>query len=117
MQRLAIRLLVLSSLCWWGFGLAFSSLWWLTNSHQLAWIAFCYAWEVPVIGWTGAVVLPMLRWRRIGLALAVDSPRAARDLARFPRYVAICAIATSTIGYTAGAAQLMVFAHLPYLEE
>jgi signal transduction histidine kinase/CheY-like chemotaxis protein len=116
-RRLAIRLLVLSSLCWWGFGFAFSSLWWLTNSHQLAWITFCYAWEVPAIGWTGAVVLPMLRWRRIGFALAVDSPRAARDLARFPRYVAICAIATSTIGYTAGAAQLMVFAHLPYLEE
>jgi signal transduction histidine kinase/CheY-like chemotaxis protein len=96
-QKFAVRLFVLSSACWWGAGLAFSNLWWLTNSHQMAWILFCYAWEVPVIGWTGVVVIPLRVSRR-------------------PRFVAMCAIVTSTLGYTVGALQLIVFAHLPYLE-
>jgi signal transduction histidine kinase/CheY-like chemotaxis protein len=107
-RRLALRLLVLSSLCWWGFGVAFSNLWWLTNSHQLAWIVFCYAWEVPIVGWTGVVLIPWLRWRRI------DSVHA---LSLYPRFVAICAIVTSTFGYAVGACQLIAFAHLPYLED
>jgi signal transduction histidine kinase/CheY-like chemotaxis protein len=107
-RRLAVRLFVLSSACWWGAGLAFSNLWWLTNSHQLAWIRFCYAWEVPVVGWTGVVLLPMLRWRAINGSV--------RALSRFPRFVATCAIATSTLGYAIGALQLIAFAHIPYLE-
>ncbi|HTA74394.1 MAG TPA: hybrid sensor histidine kinase/response regulator [Gemmatimonadaceae bacterium] len=108
MQRLAIRLFLLSSACWWGAGLAFSNLWWLTNSHQLAWIMFCYAWEVPVVGWTGVVLLPILHWRAINGSV--------RGLSRFPRFVATCAIATSTLGYAIGALQLIAFAHIPYLE-
>ncbi len=107
-RRLAGRMLVLSSLCWWGFGIALSNLWWLTNRHQLAWIVTCYAWEVPLVGWTGVVLIPWLRWRRI------DS---VRSISLYPRFVAICAIVTSTLGYALGAGQLIAFAHLPYLED
>jgi signal transduction histidine kinase/ActR/RegA family two-component response regulator len=116
-RRLGWRLFLLSSLCWWGCGIAFSGLWWLTNSHQLAWIVFCYAWEVPVVGWTGVVALPLLRWRAIARALVAEDPRSVRALARYPRFVATCAIATSTVGYTIGALQLIAFAHTPYLED
>ena len=115
-RRLAARMFALSIACWWGAGLAFSNLWWLTNSHQLAWIVFCYAWEVPVVGWTGVVVLPLLRWRAVNRALGAEDARSVRALSRYPRFVATCAIATSTFGYTLGALQLIAFAHLPSLE-
>jgi signal transduction histidine kinase/CheY-like chemotaxis protein len=111
-RRLAGRFFVLSSLCWWGFGLAFSNLWWLTNPHQLAWIVFCYLWEVPVVGWTGVVLLPLFRWQQIGRAESLS----VRALSRYPRFVAICALTTSTFGYALGALQLVAFAHLPVLE-
>jgi signal transduction histidine kinase/ActR/RegA family two-component response regulator len=116
-RRLAWRLFALSILCWWGCGIAFSGLWWLTNRHQLAWIVFCYAWEVPVVGWTGVVVLPLLRWRAIGRALAAGEPGSVRALARYPRFVATCAVVTSSFGYAVGALQLIAFAHTPLLED
>jgi signal transduction histidine kinase/CheY-like chemotaxis protein len=97
-------------------GLGFSGLWWLNNPHQLAWIVFCYAWEVPAIGWSGVVLVPWLRWRSIGRLLDVEDDRAVPLLSRYPRFVAICAVATSTIGYVLGAIQLVAFARLPTLE-
>jgi signal transduction histidine kinase/CheY-like chemotaxis protein len=115
-RRLATRLFALSIACWWGAGLAFSNLWWLTNSHQLAWIVFCYAWEVPVIGWTGVVIIPLLRWRAIGRGLVAEDPRSVRPLTCYACFVAVCALTTSTVGYAIGAAQLIALAHLPYLE-
>ena len=77
--RLALQLWLTSMLCWWLVGIHFSRLWWLVNEKQLSWIMFCYAWGVPVVGWTGAVLIPWLRLRRImpGVAAGgVDGPLA-----------------------------------------
>jgi signal transduction histidine kinase/ActR/RegA family two-component response regulator len=115
-RRLAVQLLGLSIVCWWMIGLGFSGLWWLNNSHQLAWILFCYAWEVPAIGWSGAVLVPWLRWRGIGRLLATEDQQSVHHLSQFPRFVALSAFITSTTGYALGAIQLVVFARLPTLE-
>jgi signal transduction histidine kinase/CheY-like chemotaxis protein len=115
-RQLAWRLFGLSIVCWWVLGLAFSGLWWLTNRAQLEWILFCYAWEVPVIGWTGVVLFPWLRWQSVGRLIDEAAPSAVRALVGYPRFVARCAILTSSIGYGLGALQLVVLAHLPALE-
>ena len=39
-----------------------------------------------------------------------------RSLTCYACFVALCALTTSTVGYAIGAAQLIAFAHLPYLE-
>ena len=57
-RLLALQLWLCSVVCWWGLGIPFSRLWWLVNEKQLHWILFCYAWEVPAVGWTGAVIVP-----------------------------------------------------------
>jgi signal transduction histidine kinase/ActR/RegA family two-component response regulator len=115
-RHLAAQLFGLSIVCWWMIGLGFSGLWWLNNAHQLAWILFCYAWEVPAIGWTGVVLVPWLRWRGIGRLLEAEDQRAVHRLSRYPRFVAMSAILTSTVGYVLGAFQLVGFARLPTLE-
>jgi signal transduction histidine kinase len=115
-RALARRLLAQSIVCWWILGISFSGLWWLTNHHQLAWILFCYAWEVPAIGWTGVVLLPWLRWQAIGRSVAADDPYGASRLLRYPQFVALCALLTSSVGYVLGALQLIAFARLPVLE-
>jgi signal transduction histidine kinase/ActR/RegA family two-component response regulator len=115
-RQLAWRLFGLSVVCWWVLGLAFSGLWWLTNHLQLEWILFCYAWEVPVIGWTGAVFFPLLRWRAVGRLIDETAPSAVRALVGYPRFVARCAFLTSSAGYGLGALQLVIMAHLPALE-
>jgi hypothetical protein len=61
--RLAVRLWLASMVCWWILGIQFSRLWWLVNEKQLDWILFCYAWGVPAVGLTGAVLIPWLRLR------------------------------------------------------
>jgi signal transduction histidine kinase len=115
-RRLARRLFAQSIVCWWILGIGFSALWWLTNRHQMAWFLFCYAWEVPAIGWTGVVLLPWLRWTRIAESIEHEETESTAALLRFPQFVAVCALLTSTIGYVIGAVQLIVFAHLPTLE-
>jgi len=115
-RRLAFRLWIASILCWWVIGVQFSELWWLVNAAQLGWIRFCYAWEVPVIGWTGAVALPYLILRRLLRRLAEGDPSAGRDLARFPARVAAIVVATSSLGYLLGALLVGHFAYLPPLE-
>ncbi len=115
-RRLTLRLFGLSIICWWVVGFTFSALWWLTNAYQLAWIIFCYAWEVPLVGWTGVVLIPWLRWRAIGRALSANDPRSVRQLSRYPQFLGTCAIATSSVGYAIGAVQLIVFAHMPWVE-
>jgi signal transduction histidine kinase len=113
---LALQLWLTSVLCWWIVGVTFSNLWWLVNASQLRWITFCYAWEVPAVGWTGAVLLPWLSFRRLGRRLEAGEPAIGRDLARFPLRVALMVIATSSFGYLLGAIQIDHFAHLPTLE-
>ena len=113
---LALQLWLTSMLCWWVIGIAFSRLWWLVNGTQLDWILFCYAWEVPAVGWTGAVVLPYLAFRRLQRRLEAGDPHIAPDLARYPLRVALLVIATSSFGYLLGALQIDHFAYLPTLE-
>jgi signal transduction histidine kinase len=113
---LALQLWLTSMLCWWVIGITFSRLWWLVNATQLNWILFCYAWQVPVIGWTGAVALPYLSFRRLQRRLEAGDPHIAPDLARFPLKVAVMVIATSSVGYLLGALQIDHFAFLPPLE-
>jgi signal transduction histidine kinase len=114
--RLAVQLWLTSMLCWWVVGIEFSRLWWLVNEQQLDWIRFCYAWEVPVVGWTGAVLIPWLRLRRIIRRLPEDDPRTGRRLARYPLLVFWLVLGTSTLGYALGALQVDHFASLPTLE-
>ena len=114
--RLALKLWLASMLCWWVAGIEFSRLWWLVNDRQLGWILFCYAWEVPVLGWTGAVVLPWLRLRRIAARLPEDGATGMRRLARYPLFVFWAVLITSTVGYAVGALQVDYFAALPTLE-
>jgi signal transduction histidine kinase len=114
--KLARQLWITSILCWWLIGIQFSRLWWLVNQEQLRWILFCYAWEVPAIGWTGAVLLPYLRLRRLQRRLAERDPGIGRALARFPVEVAAMVMVTSTIGYFVAALQVSYLAALPALE-
>ncbi len=111
-----MQLWLASMLCWWVIGIPFSRLWWLVNASQLRWILICYAWEVPAVGWTGAVLLPFLAFRRLQRRLEAGDPTVARDLARFPLRVALLVIGTSSVGYLLGAIQVDYFTHLPDLE-
>ena len=97
-------------------GLQFSELWWLVNPLQRDWILFCYAWEVPVIGWTGAVLIPWLTLRRLQHRLDAGDPGAAAALARYPFQVGAMVLGTSTVGYLLGAVQIDWYAALPMLE-
>ena len=110
--RLALQLWLASILCWWVLGLQFSRLWWLVNPKQLSWILFCYAWEVPAVGWTGAVLIPWLRLRRLIRRLPDGDAETARQLARFPLFVFWMVLGTSTVGYALGAVQVNHFAAL-----
>ena len=114
--RLALQLWLTSMLCWWVIGIQFSRLWWLVNENQSTWIRFCYAWEVPAIGWTGAVLIPWLRLRRLTRRLAEGDVGAGRQLARFPLFAFWMVLGTSTVGYILGALQVDRFANLPDLE-
>jgi HAMP domain-containing protein len=115
-RRLAFQLWVCSILCWWGLGIPFSKLWWLVNEKQLDWIFICYAWEVPVLGWTGAVLVPWLLWRRLTDNLAGATHDTLRRLARFPATASLLALGTSTLGYAVGAVQVRRLAALPLAE-
>ena len=114
--RLALQLWLASILCWWVVGIQFSRLWWLVNEKQLGWILFCYAWEVPAIGWTGVVLVPWLRLRRLLASAARGDRDTGRELARFPEFVFWMVVGTSTAGYAVGALQVRHFAALPMLE-
>ena len=113
---LALQLWLTSMLCWWIIGIPFSRLWWLVNASQQRWILICYAWEVPAVGWTGAVLLPFLAFRRLQHRLEAGDPAVGPDLARFPFRVALLVIGTSSVGYLLGAIQIDHFAYLPDLE-
>ena len=115
-RLLALQLWLTSILCWWVIGISFSRLWWLVNASQLRWIFICYGWEVPAVGWTGAVLLPHLAFRRLQRRLAAGDPDIGSALATYPMLVALLVITTSSVGYLLGAIQIDHFAHLPTLE-
>jgi signal transduction histidine kinase len=115
-RRLALRLWLLSVGFWWALGIPFSAAWWLLNDLQLRWVLICYAWEVPVIGWGGAVLVPWLIWRRVSSRVAAGDQGAERALARFPRTVAWSIFITGCVGYSLGAIQIAIITRLPALE-
>ena len=115
-RHLAVQLWLTSVLCWWVIGISYSRLWWLVNATQLRWILFCYAWEVPAVGWTGAVPPPYLGFRLLQRRLEAGDPSVGRDLVRYPMRVALLVIVTSSVGYLLGAIQVDHFSHLPDLE-
>lgn len=115
-RRLAFRLWVLSIAFWWVLGIPFSTAWWLLNDLQLKWVFICYGWEVPVIGWTGAALVPWWLWRRLSARLERGDPSAEVMLARFPRTVGTAIMVTSCAGYLLGAVQISLITALPPLE-
>src|SRR5688572_17818542 len=115
-RRLALRLWFLSMAFWWALGIPFSWAWWLVNDFQLRWVLICYGWEVPVIGWSGAALLPWWLWRRLSARLEQGDPTAKAALARFPQTVGVAIFATSCVGYFLGAVQIHLITALPLLE-
>ncbi|MGH7591297.1 MAG: HAMP domain-containing protein [Gemmatimonadales bacterium] len=115
-RRLALRLWLISMLCWWVVGVAFSAIWWRVNPDQLRWVIICYLWEVPLVGWLGLVGGTWLLWRRMLQRHRAGHPGVARDIALLPRRAGLLGLAVSSGGYALGAIQLRFFAALPYVE-
>jgi two-component system NarL family sensor kinase len=109
---------------WWGLGLPYSLYTWLLDAKQLRWVLICYGWEVPACGLFGALLFPMLWFRRIEQTWdRVFSDPDSSDPAQvaeletmileYPRRVAWALLITSMVGYGVGALQLRFFAELP----
>ncbi|HEY2386169.1 MAG TPA: ATP-binding protein [Candidatus Binatia bacterium] len=111
---------------WWGLGLPYSLYAWLLDQHQLNWVLVCYGWEVPVCGLFGPFLFPTLwfrdierRWQKIFGAAHIDVEETRmleRTILDYPMRVAAVLLATSLIGYGAGALQIRLFAQLPVAE-
>lgn len=113
---------------WWGIGLPYSLYAWLLDAEQIRWVLICYAWEVPVAGGLGPLLVPQLwlrsierRWDRVfaGGEEPVDIGEAAaleRAILDYPRRVAWVLLFTSLAGYAIGALQLRLFAETPVTE-
>ncbi|HET7024912.1 MAG TPA: hybrid sensor histidine kinase/response regulator [Gemmatimonadales bacterium] len=115
-RRLALHLWLISTICWWVVGAAFSAIWWRVNADQFRWVVICYVWEVPVVGWLGVVGGTWLLWRRMVRRHKAGHPEVTRDITRLPRRTGLLALAVSSGGYTLGAVQLRLLAALPYVE-
>jgi signal transduction histidine kinase len=111
---------------WWGLGLPYSLYAWLLDQQQFHWVLFCYGWEVPVCGFFGPFLFPLLwfrdverRWQQVFGAAHIDV-EATRNLERtildYPTRVAGVLLVTSLLGYGAGALQIRLFAQLPVAE-
>jgi len=111
---------------WWGLGLPYSLYAWLLDQHQLSWVLICYGWEVPVCGFFGPFLFPLLwfrdierRWQQVfgGAHIDVEATRMLeRTILDYPMRVAAVLLATSLVGYGAGALQIRIFAQLPVAE-
>ncbi len=112
---------------WWGLGLPYSLYAWLLDSQQKFWVLVCYAWEVPVAGGLGPLLVPQIwlrrverRWNRVFHDPERVDPTEAAALERmildYPRRVAWVLLFTSLAGYAVGALQLRIFAELSVAE-
>jgi signal transduction histidine kinase len=112
---------------WWGLGLPYSWYAWLLDAQQQRWVLICYAWEVPVAGGLGPLLVPQIwlrrierRWNEVFRDPERVDPAAAAALERsildYPRRVAWVLLFASLAGYAVGAYQLRVFAELPWAE-
>lgn len=122
--RWSIRVAALVAMgTWWGVGLPYSLYAWLLDPKQLRWVLICYAWEVPVCGFLGPFLFPLLwfraierRWQRVFDGERVDIEGAMaleRTLLDYPTRAAVVLLITSLLGYGLGALQLRLFAQLP----
>jgi signal transduction histidine kinase/HAMP domain-containing protein len=86
------------------------------DTLQLTWTAFCFFWEVPVVG--GAFVM-MAQWlfpsRRTHADR--DGARRYRAVVRYPTTVAALLFLFTLGGYVLGSLQLRIFAYLPLIEQ
>ncbi len=126
-RRSIVAVAVLAMATWWGIGLPYSLFAWLLDPWQLSWTLYCYAWEVPVFGLVGLVLIPQILWRDIerrwtvlATAPAHDAGGAILALERkildYPIRVAVVLLLASLIGYGMGALQIRWFAQLPVSE-
>jgi hypothetical protein len=109
---------------WWGLGLPYSLAAWLLDTKQLRWTLFCYAWEVPVAGFLGPLLVPQIWWRNVtrrwnrvfATPEAPDLEEAAvleGKILDYPMRVGRVLLITSVVGYAVGAIQLYAFAQMP----
>ncbi len=126
-RRSIVAVAMMAMATWWGIGLPYSLFAWLLDAQQLSWTLICYAWEVPIFGLVGLVLIPQLLWRRIErhwTALAATSPAdmpaatlaLERRILDYPMRVATVLLISSLIGYGMGALQIRWFAQLPISE-
>jgi signal transduction histidine kinase len=112
---------------WWGLGLPYSLYAWVLDAEQLRWVLLCYAWEVPVAGGLGPLLVPQIwlrgierRWDRVfggpGPADPAEAAALERQILDYPRRVGWVLLITSLAGYALGALQLRLFAETPLTE-
>lgn len=92
------------------------------DQYQLAWAAFAFIWEVPVIGGGLFVLLALLALKPVYDFM--DRGKQVKDPARlyrltywYPITVGTLLFLVSVFGYTVGAAQLKFFADFPLVEQ
>src|SRR5580765_5144339 len=112
---------------WWGLGLPYSLYAWLLDDKQKLWVFICYAWEVPVAGGLGPLLVPQIwlrgierRWNEVfrdpAHADVAGAAALERTILDYPRRVAWVLVITSLAGYAVGALQIRLFAELPMAE-
>ncbi|HXJ35820.1 MAG TPA: ATP-binding protein [Candidatus Eisenbacteria bacterium] len=118
---------VVAMAVWWGLGLPYSITAWLLDAQQLKWTLICYAWEVPVAGLLGPVLVPQIWWRDVmrrwdrvfatpGQVDAVEAGIVEGKILNYPFRVGWVLLVTSLVGYAVGALQLYLFAQLPLVQ-
>src|SRR5947208_2218916 len=118
-RRSVVATALVSMLTWSIVGLPYSLFSWSLDPVQLGWVLFCYAWEVPIAGALGPVLVPLLwfrgierRWDRVfGAPDRIDPAEAAvleRSTLAFPIRARGVMVITSVVGYGVGALQVRV---------
>src|SRR5947207_12764064 len=64
-RRSVLATALVAMLTWSVVGLPYSLFSWSLAPVQLGWVLFCYAWEDPIAGALGPVLLPLLWFRGI----------------------------------------------------
>lgn len=89
------------------------------NELQLAWTAFAFFWEVPIVGGL-FVMISSLLFRRLQWQLSNLQETSISNFYKatfnYPVYVSLALFLTTVVGYTIGAWQLVRFAYLPRIE-
>ncbi|MDP2641106.1 MAG: ATP-binding protein [Candidatus Yanofskybacteria bacterium] len=90
------------------------------NVLQLHWITFAFVWELPIIGglFIGSCVLYFRHIQQfLEGGFSPISPQALyRRIMYFPLIVGLLTAAFMVAGYAIGGLQLVLFAHLPFVE-